>query len=205
MAVTVRGTILTVLLCSCVLLVGCSLPGVVDNEDGTGTITMTANVGEEDAHSPFLPDSLRCDACRIIAHMLYIRFDKQHNKMKSLIEKVGRLRESDVMDIIDSVCEDSFESIGVKEVNGRKRLSGPGLETKDIPGVMQGGGKWPYRLRSMCGTYTGDVGEEEIYSAYLEHRENLVDFLCRGTGVRADCVKENQKSNESKSEEKEEL
>ena len=26
-----------------------------------------------------------------------------------------------------------------------KRLSGPGLDTEDVPGVMQGGGKWPER------------------------------------------------------------
>ena len=34
---------------------------------------------------------------------------------------------------------------GIKEVNKIKRLSGPGLDTADVPGVMQGGGKWPER------------------------------------------------------------
>ena len=34
---------------------------------------------------------------------------------------------------------------GIKEVKKVKRLSGPGLDTEDVPGVMQGGGKWPQR------------------------------------------------------------
>ena len=34
---------------------------------------------------------------------------------------------------------------GIKEIKGVRRLSGEGLETKDVPGVMQGGGKWPFR------------------------------------------------------------
>lgn len=34
---------------------------------------------------------------------------------------------------------------GVKEVDGVKRLSGPGLETADVPGLMQGGGPWSIR------------------------------------------------------------
>ena len=36
-------------------------------------------------------------------------------------------------------------SYGIKTVKGVNRLSGPGLEAKDFPGMMQGGGKWPGR------------------------------------------------------------
>ena len=36
-------------------------------------------------------------------------------------------------------------SYGIKTVKGINRLSGPGLEAKDFPGMMQGGGKWPGR------------------------------------------------------------
>lgn len=36
-------------------------------------------------------------------------------------------------------------SYGLKAVNGVNRLSGDGLEAKDVPGMMQGGGKWPGR------------------------------------------------------------
>ena len=34
---------------------------------------------------------------------------------------------------------------GLKTYNGENRLSGPGLEAADEPGMMQGGGRWPYR------------------------------------------------------------
>jgi hypothetical protein len=33
----------------------------------------------------------------------------------------------------------------MKEIMGKRRLSGEGLETKDVPGVNNGGGKWPQR------------------------------------------------------------
>jgi hypothetical protein len=38
-----------------------------------------------------------------------------------------------------------FVRYGVKEVKKVKRLSGPGLEAEESPGIMQGGGKWPER------------------------------------------------------------
>jgi len=34
---------------------------------------------------------------------------------------------------------------GVKEVKNQKRLTGPGLDAKDFPGIIAGGGKWPNR------------------------------------------------------------
>ena len=37
-------------------------------------------------------------------------------------------------------------SYGLKEVKGVNRLSGPGMETQDSPGMLSGGGKWPGRL-----------------------------------------------------------
>lgn len=52
---------------------------------------------------------------------------------------------------IREVCTNSFNiiilccSYGLKAVNGVNRLSGDGLEAKDVPGMMQGGGKWPGR------------------------------------------------------------
>ena len=45
----------------------------------------------------------------ILILQLYTSFEKQHKKMKSLIEKKGRLRESDVIEIIETVCENSFD------------------------------------------------------------------------------------------------
>lgn len=36
-------------------------------------------------------------------------------------------------------------SYGLKDVEGVHRLTGPGLEADDLPGVVSGGGKWPKR------------------------------------------------------------
>ena len=33
----------------------------------------------------------------------------------------------------------------MKDIDGKKRLSGLGLETKDVPGMLAGGGMWPGR------------------------------------------------------------
>lgn len=44
---------------------------------------------------------------------------------------------------VDTVC--CWYSYGIKEVKGINRLSGAGLETKDSPGILSGGGKWPGR------------------------------------------------------------
>ena len=41
--------------------------------DGSKTISMSTHLGEEDTQSPFLPDSLKCDACRVIAHLVCIK------------------------------------------------------------------------------------------------------------------------------------
>ena len=34
---------------------------------------------------------------------------------------------------------------GIKGVDGVNRLTGPGLEATDMPGMIAGGGKWPGR------------------------------------------------------------
>lgn len=38
----------------------------------------------------------------------------------------------------------------MKDIGGKKRLSGEGLETKDAPGVLAGGGMWPVRSEVFC-------------------------------------------------------
>ena len=35
--------------------------------------------------------------------------------------------------------------VGIKDIKGVKRLSGPGLDIKEMAGIQQGGGKWPWR------------------------------------------------------------
>lgn len=55
--------------------------------------------------------------------------------------------------LILSFCTDGYYlvvliplySYGVKEVQKVQRLTGPGAEYSDVPGVTAGGGKWPER------------------------------------------------------------
>ncbi|XP_041363430.1 marginal zone B- and B1-cell-specific protein-like isoform X1 [Gigantopelta aegis] len=194
------GIMRSVLVLCCVSAVLCQQPRYETLKDGRQKITLkSANLTEEEQLSQHMPGTLKCDACRIIAFQLMTRFNTEHKKRKSVIAKRGRLAESDVLDIIESICKDDnevFDNVGVKAINGQTHLSGPGLETENFPGMMQGGGKWPGRLKEMCSMYTGDIGEEEIYKAFLK-RINLEDFLCWGIDEMAYCntVKKQMKLN----------
>ncbi|XP_060084966.1 marginal zone B- and B1-cell-specific protein-like [Ylistrum balloti] len=162
------------------------LAGVEESEDKkSGTLSFkTPTLDDEDAHSLHMPQDLKCDGCRVVAYQLQTKFSEAHQKRPSL--KV--LPESQIIDITESICESKFDKYGIKDVDGKKRLSGPGLDTADIPGIMQGGGRWPNRLREMCSMYVGEIGEEEIYEAYLKEKD-LDKFLCRGKGLLGECSK----------------
>lgn len=67
----------------------------------------------------------------------------------------------------------------------------------------------------MCEQYMGNVGENEIYTAYKKNpksRKQFEDFLCRGTGHLSECrkveeqmaakEKENEKENKKEKKEK---
>ena len=53
------------------VFIGCALgqSKVIQSEDGTaGTIKFsTPNLDDDDAHSPWMPDMLKCDACRAVS------------------------------------------------------------------------------------------------------------------------------------------
>lgn len=162
------------------------LAGVEESEDKkSGTLSFKPPaLDDEDAHSLHMPQNLKCDACCVVAYQLQTKFSQAHKKRPSL--KV--LPESIIYDITESICESKFDKYGIKDVNGQKRLSGPGLETADVPGIMQGGGKWPNRLREMCAMYIGEIGEEEIYEAYRKE-DDFEKYLCRGKGLLGECSK----------------
>jgi hypothetical protein len=49
-------------------------------------------------------------------------------------------------------------SYGITEIDGTKRLKGPGYNDEAI-GISQSGGKWPYRFHQICEEITGEFGE----------------------------------------------
>ncbi|XP_060591490.1 marginal zone B- and B1-cell-specific protein-like [Ruditapes philippinarum] len=161
---------------------GCFAFGeVTQNEDGTeGVISFqTPTLNDEEAHSKHMPSHLKCDACTAIAFQLAKAFDDFHKKRPSL--KV--LPESEIYRLVDEVCEEGkeLEKYGVKEVKKVKRLSGPGLEAEESPGIMQGGGKWPERMKGMCSLYVEEFDENRIYKEYMKKGDNLQGLLCRST------------------------
>lgn len=155
----------------------CVLGEVTQSEDGkSGTISFSPpTLNDEEAHSKHIPTHLKCDACTVIAYKIRKAFDKEHAKRKS----VKQLPESDIIRIVEEVCWDKFEQYGIKEVNKIKRLSGPGLETEEVPGVMQGGGKWPERLSRFCHSYNEELEDTNIYTHYLQNKKDLTSFMCR--------------------------
>ncbi|XP_019620268.1 PREDICTED: marginal zone B- and B1-cell-specific protein-like [Branchiostoma belcheri] len=155
------------------------------------------DVNSEESESMHMPDYLKCDACRIIAYKFTERLEKVTKK------RTKTLSESEIIDTFEEVCEASWDDYGIKEVDGLKRLSGPGLETKEVPGVMQGGGKWPYRLKEMCYNYVGIEGEEELYDVF-KSKTTLEKFLCKESN--GPCHPKNKKTKKVEEEkEKEEL
>ncbi|XP_033738265.1 marginal zone B- and B1-cell-specific protein-like [Pecten maximus] len=184
---TSHHVVIIIVICSLVVrLSEPKLTGVEESEDKkSGSLSFkTPTLDDEDAHSLHMPRDLKCDGCRVVAYQLQTKFSEAHKKRPSL--KV--LPESQIYDITESVCESKFDKYGIKEVDGRKRLSGPGLETADIPGIMQGGGRWPNRLRETCSMYMGEIGEEEIYEAYRQEKD-FEKYLCRGQGLLGECSK----------------
>ncbi|XP_071479302.1 marginal zone B- and B1-cell-specific protein-like [Diadema antillarum] len=168
------------------------VPARPPGEQSLGTINFsTPDLDDEEYHSPHLPGAMKCDACSILTHMMVERLDAANKKRPSLKKK---LPESEIIDIFEDLCDDEFNNVGIKEVNGKKRLSGPGSKIADTPGIMQGGGKWPFRMMQMCQGYLGDFGEEELYQFYLQGQ--LKKKVCSGPqGV---CRKEKKKASSKK-------
>ena len=85
----------------------------------------------------------------------------------------NQLSESKLYETLDMTCNSNrFDNYGIKPVQGTNRLSGEGLAASDVPGMLSGGGKWPNRLLDKCGQVVGEVGEENVYTAYQHAATN---------------------------------
>jgi len=144
----------------------------------------------EEQESDHMPQYMKCDGCKAVSYQLYLKFAKFNKLYPS---RKYEMKESEMIDTIEEVCEDNdnWNRFAVKEHEGKLYLSGDGLPAKNLPGVLQGGGKWPSRLMSMCLAFSGDLGEEAIYEGYKENpktRKSLEQFLCWGEGITGSCV-----------------
>ncbi|NWX14213.1 MZB1 protein, partial [Aegotheles bennettii] len=129
----------------------------------------------EEQLSPHMPESLRCDACHAIAFQL-------EEQLRRAEGKVGKkaLSESDYVEVLERSCSQGWESYGLQELDGEKRLAGPGLLGQESMTVMVTGGPWPGRLSKMCHGYVGERGEAQIYGAHRRGLAALRDLLCHG-------------------------
>ncbi|NXH22326.1 MZB1 protein, partial [Bucco capensis] len=129
----------------------------------------------EERLSPHMPQSLRCDACHAIAFQI-------EEQLRKAERKVGRkvLSESDYMEVLERSCSQGWDSYGMQELDGEKRLTGPGLPSQKPMSVMVTGGPWPGRLSKMCHSYVGEQGEVQIYRAHRQGPAALQELLCHG-------------------------
>ncbi|XP_077999365.1 marginal zone B- and B1-cell-specific protein-like [Glandiceps talaboti] len=190
---TLSATIICVVVVSILVDVSCGQGVHEPTGPNSGKLSFkTPDLSDEEAHSQHLPPELKCDACRILAYTMKEKFDAAHKKRPSL----KKLPESEVIDMLETVCNAEWENIGLKEIDGVKRLSGPGLDTKDVPGVMQGGGKWPHRINQQCGYFVGEHGEDVIYDNYHENPKKFEKWLCYGAD--GDCAVKEKKGKKAK-------
>ena len=63
------GLLPIVVVLSCVYMVECTRPKYEHTDDGKVKIKLkSAELNEEETHSPHMPSTLKCDACIIIAY-----------------------------------------------------------------------------------------------------------------------------------------
>ncbi|NXF09834.1 MZB1 protein, partial [Smithornis capensis] len=129
----------------------------------------------EEQLSPHMPETLRCDACQAIAFQI----EEQLSRAEGKVGKKA-LKESDYMEVLERICSQDWESYGVQELHGEKRLAGPGLPRQEPMSVMVSGGLWPSRLSKMCHSYVGEQGEAQIYEAHRRGPAALRELLCHG-------------------------
>ncbi|NWH25614.1 MZB1 protein, partial [Grus americana] len=123
------------------LLAGTGAEEMCGGHPATSSRSIPApQLSPEEQLSPHMPESLRCDACHAIAFQI-------EEQLRRAEGKVGRkaLSESDYVEVLERSCSQGWESYGVQELDGEKRLAGPGLMRQEPMTVMVTGGPWPSR------------------------------------------------------------
>merc|ERR1712070_77547 len=83
-----------------------------------------------------------------------------------------RLKQWEYTDSFEELCKSSFEGYGIKLVNGKNKLSGPGIKMEEdlTPGmgaIQMGGDSWTKRLAEECRKIVFEKGgEEEMYDMF---------------------------------------
>jgi hypothetical protein len=134
------------------------------------------NLSEEDQYGYVMPDVYRCDSCKAVVFHLNQALEKRQMKNR-------RMHGWEYVELFEETCNSAFEGYGVKLINGKNTLSGPGLKQPDSPApggafIQMGGQGWTNRLSEMCRTIVYDkVGEEDLYERF--HSEGKIpESIC---------------------------
>lgn len=124
---------------------------------------------EEEDNMRVSPDHMKCDTCAASVFHMHWKLKKAHKG-----EFTRRLRESEVLEIIDEACmpRTYATTYGIKNVNGTHHLSGDGLKWFSVQsptvGTLQPG-MW---LTDQCRMTQGEVGEDVIYTLFRIYHVN---------------------------------
>merc|ERR1712048_472124 len=153
---------------------------------------------EEDHYGYNMPDQYKCDACKAAMYHLNEALITKHPKSR-------RLQEWEYQDIFDETCIEGFKGYGIKLIDGKNVLSGPGLRHDEHlqPGmgaIQMGGEKWEKRMGEMCRKIVYEsIGEKDIYE-HFRATGKLPQNLCHeATRV---CQKNVQEQKRDKKSEK---
>ena len=148
----------------------------MDNMGSSGTLEFKQpELDSEEGGEQNMPLRHRCDACRIIGLTMQNAFDAKVNLYPSIRDGKKELSESQIDEILEDVCDKlkTWDGVGMKVIHGVQRLSAPGFETEQVPGITQGGMKWPWRFKTHCNHLLEEMGEEEIYSLYRDSKYTI--------------------------------
>eukprot|EP00746_Dinoflagellata_sp_MGD_P161195 gnl/MRDRNA2_/MRDRNA2_88254_c0_seq1.p1 gnl/MRDRNA2_/MRDRNA2_88254_c0~~gnl/MRDRNA2_/MRDRNA2_88254_c0_seq1.p1 ORF type:complete len:287 (+),score=56.79 gnl/MRDRNA2_/MRDRNA2_88254_c0_seq1:74-934(+) len=150
------------------------------NEEGRMVQQMKVEapiLSEEDQWGQVMPDIYRCDSCKAVVFHLNQALKKRQIKSR-------RMHEWEYNELFEETCNGAFEGYGIKLIDGKNTLSGPGLKQPDksMPAgaafIQMGGKGWSNRLSDICRSIVYDkIGEDELYEKYYTNRK-LPDSMC---------------------------
>merc|ERR1712168_796412 len=130
----------------------------ITGDKSSGTLSFgTPDLSDEESQADYMPSGSRCDGCRAVVWAISDILQKNIDKKKPVREGKKELGEDLLIELFeDEICDreaDTWQRCGLKVVDDVKRIQYPGSESENVPGIMQGGGRWPPRLSAMCFSY----------------------------------------------------
>merc|ERR1719321_324794 len=156
-----------------------SSPEVMREQEGRVMQQMQVEapvLSEEDQWGQVMPDTYRCDACKAVVYHLNQGFKKRQIKSR-------RMHEWEYNEVFEETCDSAFQGYGIKLIDGKNALSGPGLKQPDNlpPGgafIQMSSKGWDNRLSDMCRSIVYDkIGEDELYDKFHTNKK-IPDSMC---------------------------